>query len=250
MRVLLVENNSAVAATLAGYLIAGGNHVEITNTGVDALELLRHYDFDIVLLNLTLPDTEGSIVIHRARSAQKHVPILALSEGLSPQPRMKALAAGADDVVARTIDQAELVARMGAIVRRSRGYSQPVLCLGALTLNLEQHKVTVAGNEVSLTGKEFAILQLLMLRKNMVMTKEAILGHLYGGRDEPEPKIVDVFVCKIRKKLAAAGAPDVLGTVWGRGYTIRDDGRASNTPQAPQVPMPMQRRLPSTLMPV
>ena len=114
------------------------------------------------------------------------------------------------------------MARLQAIVRRSKGFSQPSLNVGSLSLNLDSHDVSVDGQPVHLTGKEYSILELLVLRKGMVLTKEAFLNHLYGGMDEPEMKIIDVFICKLRKKLALAGAGNLIGTVWGRGYMIRE----------------------------
>jgi two-component system cell cycle response regulator CtrA len=138
------------------------------------------------------------------------------------QVNVKALATGADDVLNKPFDTAELLARVQAIVRRSKGFSQPELRVGNVELNLHGQQVRVSGMLVHLTAKEYAILELLMLRKGMVLTKDAFLNHLYGGIDEPEMKIIDVFICKLRKKLAAAGADNLIGTVWGRGYTIRD----------------------------
>jgi two-component system cell cycle response regulator CtrA len=156
-----------------------------------------------------------------------------------------ALAAGADDVVEERVDRNELVARMHAIVRRSRGHSQSTLRVGPLSLDLERHEAWADGTPVALTGKEFQLLHLLMLRKNMVMTKDVILEQLYGGIDEPETKIIDVFVCKIRKKLARAGVQDVLGTVWGRGYTIRDSRPDSDARVLPHAPEPVYHARPS-----
>ena len=91
-----------------------------------------------------------------------------------------------------------------------------------MELNLDSREVTIDGRGIHLTGKEYSILELLVLRKGMVLTKEAFLNHLYGGMDEPEVKIIDVFVCKLRKKLARAGAEGIIGTIWGRGYMIRE----------------------------
>ena len=242
MRVLLVENDSAAAATLNAHLTSEGARVETIGTGEQALELLRDYDYDIVLLNLVLPDMDGSQVIRRMRTARIAVPVLALSAAPGTQPRVGALAAGADDVVARLVDRPELLARMRAIIRRSCGHSQPTLSVGALTLNLETHQVALGSTSVQMTAKEFGVLQILMLRKNMVLTKEAILSNLYGAVGEPEPKIIDVFICKIRKKLAAAGAPNVIVTVWGRGYSIRDAARDRYTSPAPRIPAPVQHQ--------
>jgi two-component system, cell cycle response regulator CtrA len=156
------------------------------------------------------------------RISRNDTPVLVLSGLTMPQARVKALSLGADDFIIKPYDKAELLARMQAIVRRSKGFSQPTVRLGRLELNLDSREVAVDGREVHLTGKEYSILELLVLRKGMVLTKEAFLNHLYGGMDEPEVKIIDVFVCKLRKKLARAGADGIIGTIWGRGYMIRE----------------------------
>jgi two-component system cell cycle response regulator CtrA len=245
MRVLLIEDNVARAKTLDAYFIAQGIAAERTDTGEEALELVRHYDFDLLIVNLALSALEGSAVIRRIRAAGRTTPILALSTMRNPRARVEAFTAGADDVVDQQVDPAELLARIRAIVRRSRGHSQSSLQIGAVTLNLELHTVVANGVSLSLTGKEFALLQLLMLRKNIVMTKDAILTQLYGGMDEPELKIIDVFVCKIRKKLAAVGLGDFIGTVWGRGYMVRDQAGGRADPATPAMPTPTEapRRL-------
>ncbi len=139
---------------------------------------------------------------------------------------------GADDYITKPFDQQELVARIQAIVRRAKGFSQPTLSVGPLTLNLGSREVLVDGRAVHLTGKEYAVLELLTLRKGVVLTKEAFLNHLYGGMDEPEVKIIDVFICKLRKKLASAGAAELIGTVWGRGYVLREPNGAIRLPNA------------------
>jgi len=240
MRVLLIENNPAVAKGLDARFLAEGISAELTDTGEEALELVRHYEFDLLILSLGLPDVEGGSVIRRMRAAGCTTPILALSNVRNPRARVQAFAAGADDVVDQHIDPAELLARIRAIVRRSRGHSHSSLQIGPVTLNVELHSVVANGTDLSLTGKEFALLQLLMLRKNMVMTKEAILSQLYGGMDEPELKIIDVFICKLRKKFAKAGVDDFIGTVWGRGYMVRDQAGGSARPETPFTPEPIQ----------
>jgi two-component system cell cycle response regulator CtrA len=205
MRVLLVEDEAVAARGITLMLKAAGAVVDQTDGGEDALELLRHYEYDIVLLDLALPDIEGFEVVRRMRISRNDTPVLVLSGLTMPQARVKALSLGADD-----------------FIRRSKGFSQPTVRLGRLELNLDSREVTVDGREVHLTGKEYSILELLVLRKGMVLTKEAFLNHLYGGMDEPEVKIIDVFVCKLRKKLARAGADGIIGTIWGRGYMIRE----------------------------
>lgn len=222
MRVLLVEEDLIAARGITLMLKAAGAVVDQTDSGEDALELLRHYEYDIVLLDLTLPDIEGFEVVRRIRIARNDTPVVILSSIALAQARVKALSLGADDFITKPYDKAELLARMQAIVRRSKGFSQPTVRMGRLELNLDSREVLVDGRDIHLTGKEYSILELLVLRKGMVLTKEAFLNHLYGGMDEPEVKIIDVFVCKLRKKLARAGADGVIGTIWGRGYVIRE----------------------------
>jgi two-component system cell cycle response regulator CtrA len=248
MRVLMIEDDVVSNQALAISLRQGGAVVDQLDSGEEALEMLRHYDYDIVLLDLMLMDIDGYEVVRRMRAARIDTPVLVTSTLVRPQARVKAFAMGADDFITKPYDLGECVARIQAIVRRSKGYSQATLRVGDLQLALDTREVTISGRRVHLTGKEYAILELLVMRKGMVLTKDVFLNHLYGGMDEPEVKIIDVFICKLRKKLAEAGAANVIGTVWGRGYTVRDV--AALAPSIPANPVPyrgepvrMQREL-------
>ena len=221
MRILLVEDDLIAARGTTLILEQDGMVVNHVDTGEEALELARHYDYDLIILDLILSDIEGTEVVRRLRKARIDTPILILSGQSKPGVKVSGLQAGADDFLTKPFDKAELLARVRAVIRRHKGFSQPTLQVGPLTLNLNSHEVTVDERSVKLTGKEYAVLELLTLRKGMVITKEALLNHLYGGMDEPEPKIVDVFVCKLRKKLAHAGVRELIGTAWGRGYILR-----------------------------
>ena len=232
MRVLLVEGDVAAAQGLTRILQNAGFTVDHTDLGEEALEMLRHYDYDLAMLELSLPDMDGSDLVRRMRHARHPVPALVLSSTTQAAARIRAFAAGADDVVSKPFDQSELVARIQAILRRSKGYAAPVVQIANLALNLDSHEVTVEGRVVHLTGKEYSILELLVLRKGVVLTKDAFLNHLYGGMDEPEMKIIDVFICKLRKKLQLAGAGSLIGTIWGRGYMLRDEAMAVAEPVA------------------
>lgn len=222
MRVLLVEDDVTAARGVAAVLRSGGAIIDTTSSGEEGVELARHYDYDILVVDLSLPDIDGFEMLRRLRAGRVHTPAIILSGSTRPAIRVKAFGMGADDFVSKPFDPAELTARLQAIVRRSKGYSQPTLRVGGLQLNLDSREVTVSGAPVRLTAKEYSILELLVLRKGMVLTKEAFLNHLYGGMDEPEVKIIDVFICKLRKKLQQAGADNLIGTVWGRGYMLRD----------------------------
>ncbi len=223
MRVLLVEDDSGTAQSIELMLKSSGFIVDSTDLGEDGLEIGKIYDYDIILLDLMLPDIDGYEVLRRLRAARVNTPILILSGLAELDNKIKGLGFGADDYLTKPFDKRELVARIQAIVRRSKGHSESVIQTGKLSVNLDARTVEVAGQPLHLTGKEYGILELLSLRKGTTLTKEMFLNHLYGGMDEPELKIIDVFVCKLRKKLATAtGGANYIETVWGRGYVLRD----------------------------
>lgn len=222
MRVLLVESDQINAAVLCQTLRSASYTVDHTALGEEALEMIRHYDYDVVVMELMLKDIEGYDVIRRIRAARIATPILVLSALLRPQAKIKAFSIGADDYLTKPHDTGELVARLQAITRRSRGFSEPRIRVANLELDLNSRSVVVNDKPLHLTGKEYAILELLVIRKGSVLTKDAFLNHLYGGIDEPEMKIIDVFICKLRRKLQAANADHLISTVWGRGYILRD----------------------------
>jgi len=235
VRVLLVEDDRDSAAGTALVLTVSGAAVDAVDTGQEALELLQHYEYDIVVLDVVLPDMQGFDVLRTMRTRKNAVPVIVLSGLTSPQSKIKALGLGADDFICKPIDGAELVARVHAIVRRNHGFSHQVLRIGCLELNQDAREVTVNGRVVELSGKEYGTLELLLLRQGKAVRKEAFLGHLYGGMSEPGVRIIDVFVCHLRKKLADAGVPDVISTVTGYGYMIR--------PQSEPAPAAAGRRI-------
>lgn len=196
------------------------NTIDIREGG---LEIGKLYDYDIILLDLMPLDIDGYEVLRRLRAAQVPTPVLILLGQGKLDHNLKGLGFGADDFLTTPFDRQELVARMRAIVRRPKGYSGTVIRTGKLVVDLGARVVKVDDRPLHLTGKEYGILELLSLRKGTTLTKEMLLNHLYGGRDEPEMKIIDVFVCKLRKKLGqVTGSRHYIETVWGRGYVLRD----------------------------
>jgi two-component system cell cycle response regulator CtrA len=232
MRVLLIEDDSATAKSIELMLKSEGFVVDCTDLGEDGLEIGKLYDYDLMLLDLMLPDIDGYEVLRRLRGARINTPVLILSGLTEPDKKIKGLGFGADDYLTKPFDKGELIARIHAIIRRSKGHSESVIRTGRLVVNLDARTVEVDSQPLHLTGKEYGILELLSLRKGTTLTKEMFLNHLYGGMDEPELKIIDVFICKLRKKLATATSGDnYIETVWGRGYVLRDpseDGAARN----------------------
>jgi len=223
MRILLVEDDTATAKSIEMMLRSEGYVCDTTDLGEDGLEIGKLYDYDIILLDLMLPDIDGYEVLRRLRASQVRTPILILSGLAELDAKIKGLGFGADDYLTKPFDKRELMARIQAIVRRSKGHSDSVIRTGKLTVNLDTRTAEVDSQPLHLTGKEYGILELLSLRKGTTLTKEMFLNHLYGGMDEPELKIIDVFICKLRKKLTAAcGGYNAIHTVWGRGYVLRE----------------------------
>jgi len=223
MRVLLIEDDSSMARGIELMLNAEGFNVYSTDLGEEGVDLGKLYDYDIIILDLGLPDMSGYDVLKKLRTAKVSTPILILSGMSEPDDKVKGLGFGADDYLTKPFNKDELIARIHAIVRRSKGHAQSTITTGKLTVNLDSKSVEVNGQRLHLTGKEYGMLELLSLRKGTTLTKEMFLNHLYGGMDEPELKIIDVFVCKLRKKLASATNGDnYIETVWGRGYVLRD----------------------------
>jgi two-component system, cell cycle response regulator CtrA len=235
MRVLLIEDDSATAASIDMMLKSEGFICDTTDLGEDGLEIGKLYDYDIIVLDLMLPDIDGYEVLRRLRAARVRTPILILSGLNELDNKIKGLGFGADDFLGKPFDRRELIARIQAIVRRAKGHSESVIRTGKLTVNLDSRTVEADGAPLHLTGKEYGILELLSLRKGTTLTKEMFLNHLYGGMDEPELKIIDVFVCKLRKKLAnATSGENYIETVWGRGYVLRDPPAAEPVANEPE----------------
>jgi two-component system, cell cycle response regulator CtrA len=228
MRVLLIEDDSATAQSIELMLLSEGFNVFTTNLGEEGVDLGKIYDYDIILLDLGLPDISGYEVLRTLRVSKVKTPILILSGMAGTEDKVRGLGFGADDYLTKPFHKDELVARIHAIVRRAKGHAQSVIQTGNLVVNLDTKTVEVGGQRVHLTGKEYQMLELLSLRKGTTLTKEMFLNHLYGGIDEPELKIIDVFICKLRKKLAmATGGEHYIETVWGRGYVLRDPKQSS-----------------------
>ncbi|MFC3616381.1 response regulator transcription factor CtrA [Lutimaribacter marinistellae] len=228
MRILLVEDDPTTSKSIELMLTHANLNVYATDLGEEGIDLAKLYDYDLILLDLNLPDMNGHEVLRQLRMARIETPILILSGADDTESKIKGFGFGADDYLTKPFHREELVARIHAIIRRSKGHSQSVIRTGKVSVNLDAKTVEAEGQPVHLTGKEYQMLELLSLRKGTTLTKEMFLNHLYGGMDEPELKIIDVFICKLRKKLSTAtGGESYIETVWGRGYVLRDPQKDS-----------------------
>lgn len=230
MRVLLVEDDYTIASAIENMLRDKDIVCDATEMGEECLSIAKLYDYDIILLDLMLPDIDGMEVLQRLRKARITTPVLILSGVEEVNQKVDGLTYGADDYMTKPFDKSELIARIKAIIRRSKGHADSLIRTGRLTLNQDTQTVSIDSKPIHLTGKEYKILELLCMRKGSSLTKEAFLNHLYGGRNEPELKIIDVFICKLRKKLMEElGSDEIyIDTVWGRGYILRNIPPSNN----------------------
>ncbi len=223
MRVLLIEDDQVTARSIEIILAHEGITCDVVELGENGVEIGRIYDYDLIILDLMLPDIDGYEVLMRLRTARVRTPILILSGLTAADQKIKGLSFGADDYLTKPFNAEELVMRIQAIVRRSKGHFGSVFRFDKVCINLDTRGVEVNGKPVHLTNKEYAILELLAIRQGTVLTKEMLLSHLYNGNEQPDTKIIDVFVCKLRKKLGeAAGGVNYIETVWGRGYMLKE----------------------------
>ena len=231
MRILLVEDDPTTARSIEMILTSANYNVYRTDMGEEGIDLAKLYDYDLIILDLDLPDMHGMEVLRQLRMSRIDTPILILTGSDDTESKLRGFGFGADDYMTKPFHREEMIARIQAIIRRSKGHSHSVIRTGNIIVDLDARSVEVNGMPVKLTGKEYQILELFSLRKGTTLTKEMFLNHLYGGMDEPELKIIDVFICKLRKKLSAAlEGENYIETVWGRGYVLRE-------------PMPEQGRL-------
>jgi two-component system cell cycle response regulator CtrA len=231
MHILLVEDNPVAAKSIELKLTAEGHNVFVTDLGEDAIELADVYDYDVMLLDLELADMTGLEVLRALRLKRIKTPVIMVTAAGDVDTKVLALSAGADDFITKPFHKAEMAARINAVVRRSRGHSESIIRTGNIALNIDTRSAEVSGIPVHLTPSEYKVLELLSLRKNTVLTKEMCLNHLYNGLREPEVKIIDVFVCKLRKKLAqATEGASAIETVWGGGYMLRDTPASAPAP--------------------
>lgn len=235
MRVLLIEDDSATAQSMELMLKSEGFNCYTTDLGEEGVDLAKVYDYDAIILDLNLPDISGVEVLRQVRGAGLATPVLIVSGTSDISMKVKTLDLGADDYLSKPFHKDEMVARLRAVIRRSAGHPNSIITVGEIAVNLSRKYVEAAGQRIHLTGKEYLMAELLALRRGQTITKEMFLNHLYGGIDEPELKIIDVFICRIRNKLAGANdGVHHIETVWGRGYRLSDNPEAQSYSKAPK----------------
>jgi len=221
MRILTIEQEAELGRQVLAHL--GGNEFDVSLARGTEIGLARSSsgEFDVILLDVGGPSPVSEFV-QKLRLAKVRTPVLLISPTDRLVEVVRALSAGADDYMTLPMKGEDLLSRLGEFARAAGARSRQFVRMGKLRIDLERRTLDVAGERVHLTGKEFQMLELLALKRGTTVTKEMFLDHLYGGSYEPVMKIIDVFICKLRKKLMAACGENYIETIWGRGYVMRD----------------------------
>jgi two-component system, cell cycle response regulator CtrA len=221
MRVLLIEPDRASSEQIQLRLKAEGFNIYATDLGEEGVDLAKADEYDIILLELKLPDITGYEVIRQLRNAKITTPILVLSHLMAIEDKVRAFKIGADEYMTKPFHSQELIARIHAVVRRDRGFSSSIITVGELAINLASKTVEGSGKSVRMTASEYMVLETMALRRGRFVSSQVFYDRLYGGIDEPNGRIISVFVCKVRKKLVqASGGKNFIKTVWGQGFML------------------------------
>ena len=218
---MLVHDSSVPPATLENAFKDANLTVSLVCQHDDGIDLAQRYEYDIIVLDLQTPNLTGHTFVRGIRDARVMTPVVVLSNSDEMQAKVKGLELGADDYVTKPIPVSELLARIQAIVRRSKGQSSSLVKIGELTLDLVAQTIFLRGVALRLTDMQYRVLELFCMRRGLLVTKSMILDHLYGGPNEPDAKSIDVLMHRLRKKIAQANEGEqIISTVWGAGYIL------------------------------
>ena len=223
MRILLVEDDIMIGETVLDVLRAEHYAVDWVKRAAQADTALRTEQYDLVLLDLGLPDRDGLSVLRDLRARQERLPVLIATARDAVEQRIAGLDAGADDYVVKPYDVDELLARIRALVRRSAGRAEPVYMHGDVSIHPATREVLVAGQPVTLTAREWAVLEPLLARPGMILSRAQLEEKLYSWKDDISSNAVEVYVHGLRKKLGN----DLIQNVRGVGYLVPRTGTAA-----------------------
>lgn len=233
MRVLLIEDSRRLQQSIAKALRHTGYAVDTAGDGEEGLKHLQDNAYDVVILDLMLPNMDGMEVLTRLRASQNHAAVLILSAKDAVQDRVKGLQSGADDYMIKPFALEELLARVETLCRRRYLQTDPCLRIGSLEIDTARKEVRVNGKLVDLTPREYRLLEFLAVRQGTVVSRDEIEEHIYDDRTEPMSNVVDSAVCNLRRKLDVPGQESVLRTRRGMGYVLASRNEENVTADSP-----------------
>lgn len=224
MRILVVEDERAIATAIRSLLESAGHAVDLTDDGASALDWAAIYAYDLLVLDVVLPEIDGIGVCRALRARGSKAPILMLTALDGVDDRVRGLDAGADDYLAKPFAGPELLARVRALTRRGAGDAMPVVRVGDLELDPAAHEVRRAGGAIRLTAKEFALLEVLARHPGQVFSQERLIEAVWDADFAAESNVVEVYVRSLRRKVDDGRRDGIIETIRGAGYRLRPDG--------------------------
>ncbi len=225
INLLIIEDDVSTAKSIQLGLVSCGVHCDLAYNGHDGMYMARSSKYHIILLDMMLPDIEGNEIIQNLRIQGIRTPIIVLSALSHPEQKIKALRLGADDYMTKPFSKEELIARIHAILKRSVKDNKSIVNIGKITIDFSRHIIKINGNQVKLTDKEYAFIELLILRRHKFTNHNQIISHLYGNHSGTPLRAINVFVCRVRKKFETiSGGYNFIQTIWGSGYRLVEDG--------------------------
>lgn len=224
MRVLLVEDNKNIAVFIAKGLREEGFRVDHVTNGEDGLHLAVHEPYDVCLVDIMLPKLDGLSLIEEMRLSKVNIPVIILSAKNPVEDRVRDFQKGGDDYLAKPFAFSELLARIRTLIRRGTGTSElTCLRLGNLSMDLLKREVTRSGKLIDLQAREFALLEFLMRNTGQVVSKAAIMEHIWNYNLNSESNVVELHMCRLREKIEGEFGKKLIHTIKGVGYVLRED---------------------------
>lgn len=236
MKILLIDDDSTLIKSVELALAKESMVLDCAVSAEEGENFAQVYKYSLIILDVLLEDANGIELLKKLRGMKIEVPIIILSGVNDPDKKVEALKNGADDYLTKPFNVEELVARIKAVIRRSQGHSENAISIGDMVIDFDKHITKIGDITVNLTSKEQELLEFMALKKNSAINKESFLEHLYNGLDEPDLRVIDVFICKMRKKLnLISGGKNYIDTIWGRGYILQDpeENASENTSANP-----------------
>ena len=220
MRILLIEDDERLVASLGERLREAGYALDVSSDGVEGLYVGEEFPIDLAIIDLGLPGLNGLEVIRRLRQGGREFPILVLTARSDWQDKVEGLEAGADDYLTKPFQVEELMARINALLRRAGGHAKPKVELGPVTVDLTGQRVFRDGEEIDLTTYEYKVLQYLVMHPDEVVTKTDLSEHIYEEDADRDSNVIEVFIGRLRRKLDPDGTLNPIETLRGRGYRL------------------------------
>ena len=221
MKILIIEDEKKLAKLMKKGLEENSFTVDLSHDGEEGMYMATEYPYDAILLDLTLPKKDGLEILNSLRTARREVPVLVITARGGIEQKIQGLNLGADDYIAKPFDLNELIARLRTVIRRSKGKPSPLIVIEDLAVDTNARRVQRGGKEISLTAKEFSLLEYLALNAGRVVSRTELIDHIYDTDSEGDSNVIDVYINYLRNKIDKGFDEQLIQTRRGAGYLLK-----------------------------